>query len=70
MKLLQCSVLAERSLDMEITGKMCNRRVLPYKLMYEALMILLRKTIKDGNEDFITNCMSIMRDSITKDDIE
>ena len=69
MKLVQSCVLVKRSLDRKITGKMCSRGVLTYKLMYEALIIILSKTIKAGNEDLITNSVSITRDYISKDDI-
>ena len=49
--LIQSSIIAEGSVDRALCGKMYNRGIRMYKLMYEALMRILIKHMEDENDE-------------------
>ena len=55
---IQSSVIAERSVDKALCGRMCNRGVRMYKLMYEAITRKLFDSVQfdsDEGSHFITH---------------
>ena len=56
--LVQGSVLAEYSCDRALSGKMYNRGVRAYKIVYEALISQLIENVTSSNIDVILPCFS------------